>query len=325
MLDNIKLTISKTGFWFRKHSAELLVAGAIVSGAGAIVTAIISTKKLDKTLKPFNDKIDSIRKDLKDNNKIQNGEVIIKESKKELTTTYLKAGLKVFNLYLPSTILFATSCSCILGSHYIQKNRNLALAAMYSALEKSYNSYRNRVKEKYGEEKEEEIYKDIRPEEVEVTTSKGTKVMKKNIPHDTGSLYSVFYDCGCAGWEKNALQNFHWLMMKQAYFNDRLRRYGYVFLNEVYEELGIDISYLGKERARASHMLGWIYKPKDPTRDSYISFGITQPGTDVALPRIAEQIEANIPTFLLDFNVDGDILTGNNGKNIYTEVATQGV
>ena len=65
MLDNIKLTISKTGFWFRKHSAELLVAGAIVSGAGAIVTAIISTKKLDKTLKPFNDKIDSIKKDLK--------------------------------------------------------------------------------------------------------------------------------------------------------------------------------------------------------------------------------------------------------------------
>ena len=101
MLNNLGLTISKAGFWCRKHSPELLVTGAIVSGAGAIVTAIISTTKLDKTLKPFNDKIDSIRKDLKDDNKIQNGEVVVKEAKKELTTTYLKAGLKVFNFSSP--------------------------------------------------------------------------------------------------------------------------------------------------------------------------------------------------------------------------------
>ena len=45
-------------------------------------------------------------------------------------------------------------------------------------------------------------------------------------------------------------------------------------LHEVYEDVGIDISSLGDNKAQASRVLGWIYDPEDTSRDSYISFGL---------------------------------------------------
>ena len=162
---NIGTFLSKVNFWGKKHSPELLIAGSIVSMAASVALAIYSTTKLDKTLEPFNKKIDQIKKDLKDDNKIQNNEIDVKESKKELALTYGKAALKITALYLPSALFFTSSVACTLGSHKIMKSRNLALAAACTTLEQSYRAYRDRVKEKLGEEAEEKIFKNIYKED----------------------------------------------------------------------------------------------------------------------------------------------------------------
>ena len=67
---NLKLptTFYKVGFWAKKHSPELLLVGAIVTMAGSVVSAVVATTKLNKTLKPYNDKIDSIKSKMKDDN-----------------------------------------------------------------------------------------------------------------------------------------------------------------------------------------------------------------------------------------------------------------
>ena len=323
MFKSLGPVVHKIGFWGRRHSPELLISGAIITMIGGVVSAVVATTKLDKTIKPFNDRIDKIKKSLAKSTAEKN-ELAIRNEKKELTKTYFKAGLQIAKLYLPTALCIGTSATCILGSHKIMKGRNLALAAAYTTLENGYSAYRKRVQDKLGAEAEDKIYKDVRKEKVEVVdpeTGK-KKLVTKEMPHvDKDANFYVVYCASNCGWTKHALLNFKWLMGQQCWLNEKLRRDGYLFLSDVYDALGYDIAYLGAKRAQAAHCLGWIYGPKDDTRDSYVSFGITKPGTDVPLPEIAKQIEANEPDFFLNFNVDGDILTGNNGKKKFTDYA----
>jgi len=323
---NLSLLVNKVGFWGRKHSPELLISCGIVLAAASIVSSVIATRKLDKTVAPFNVKIDEIKKNMNDENGIQNKTVDIKICKKELTKTYLKAGLKVGALYAPSLLLFGASVSCILGSHNIMKSRNLALTAACATLDKSYKEYRKRVKDKIGEEAEEKLYKDIHKDEIEVVDPKTGEVIKKkaNVPHvKEDHDWNVMYDCGNNCWGRDALQNFDWLMMQQTYLTEKLRRRGYLFLHEVYDTLGCTTAQLGAKKARASRILGWIYDPSNPNRNCYVSFGLTQPGTLIPLPEVAEQIQRNEPAFFLTLNPDGDILSGENGKETYMKFAKE--
>lgn len=323
-MNNIGLFFSKIGFWTKKHSPELLIAGSIVSAVGSVALAVIATTKLNKTIEPYNKKIESLKLDLKDDNKIENKEVDVKESKKELALTYGKAALKVGTLYLPSVLCLASSISCMLGSHKIMKTRNLALVATCTTLEQSYRAYRDRVKEKLGDAVEEKLYKNIYKEEKEIINPETGEVETKKVetPHiNEDHEWNVIFDCGNHCWERNALMNYDFLMMKQDYLNQKLKRQGYLFLHDVYDELGYTTAMLGQQKARASHILGWIYNPKDPKRNCYISFGLTQPGTRVALPKVAEQIQRNEPSFWLNLNPDGDILTGEYGKEMFMKYA----
>lgn len=324
-MKNIPLIVNKVGFWGRRHSPELLIAGGIISAGASIVLACIATTKLNKNMAPFNEKIDLIKASMKDENKIQNKEVDIKESKRELTKLYAKAGLKIAGLYAPSALLFGTSVACVLGSHSIMKTRNLALSAAFATLDNSYKAYRDRVKKKLGEEVEEKLYKNVESEEVEVVDPKtGKKVTKKvEVPHvREDNDWNVMYDCGNNCWERDALQNFDWLMTQQAFLTEKLRRRGYLFLYEVYDALGCTTHQLGAKKARASRILGWIYDPSNPNRNCYVSFGLTQPGTTIPLPAVAEQIQRNEPAFFLTLNPDGDILSGENGKETYMKFAS---
>ena len=113
-------------------------------------------------------------------------------------------------------------------------------------------------------------------------------------------------------------------MLQQDYFNEKLKRQGYLFLSDVYESLGFTTAMLGDEKARASRILGWIYDPTNKNRNCYVSFGLTQPGTRVPKPNVADQISRNEPSFWLNLNPDGDILSGEYGKEVFTKYAKGG-
>lgn len=311
----IKLMFNKSLFWCRQHSPELLTAGSVITTAGAIATAIYSTMKLGKILVPHKEKLDQIREDLHNDNKIQNEIVNVKDLKKEMTKEYLKTAGSLAKLYAPTILLYTLSTSCSVSSNRILRHRNIALAAAYTTLDTGYKAYRERVKNKLGEEAEEKLYKNITKETVEEVDPKTGKVKKVTVekPHsDLNENYNVVFDCGNPCWERDAQINFDFLMNTQAHMNLKLQRQGYLFLADVYDALGFDVGYLGKAKARASHYLGWIYDPKDPERDNYVTFGLTIPGTTHALPKVADQIVHNEAAFFLSLNPDGDILSGNS-------------
>lgn len=320
-MNKLSVLFNKAGFWTRKKSPELLVAGAIIAAAGSIILAVKATPKAENVVKGANAKLSSIKLIMADENKLANNEYSIQQGKKDITKVYVKTGFELGKLYLPTVIGFGLTVGGILGSHKIMKGRNVALAAAYTTLENGYRSYRGRVAAKVGEKVERDIFRNIYEEDKEVVINKdGVEVVgtqKVKGPHvQIDSDFTALYDDTCRDWTRDTNLNLNLLKMKEKYLNQKLITYGSLFLHEVYEDVGIDISSLGDNKAQASRVLGWIYDPEDTSRDSYISFGLFDRfgnNNEYAMSALRN----NDQELFLEFNVDGDILTGSNGKRTF--------
>lgn len=102
----------------------------------------------------------------------------------------------------------------------------------------------------------------------------------------TFSKYAVVFDESCRDWSDDMLLNRSIILQLQMWYNDKLSRYGYVFLRDILEMLGIPIT-------QDSIVCGWIYDINNPVGDNYIEIQATQ---------------LDDSKFMLDFNVDGNIL-----------------
>ena len=81
----------------------------------------------------------------------------------------------------------------------------------------------------------------------------------------------------------------------QSHMNDKLRVYGHVTVNEVYEMLGICKISNGDE-------VGWTYDEEHPAGDNFVDFGLYE-GGDLNLD-FANGFGTKI---VLDFNVDEEL------------------
>jgi hypothetical protein len=320
LLQSVSRGVSKVGFEIKKKSPEILIVTGLILAASSVVLACFETKKLDEIVKPAKEKITNIHSHLDNTNEIMNKQYDPEEGKKELRKTYLSTGGKIILLYSPAFLAFVLASSCILGANKIMKGRNLALAAAYSTLETGYKEYRKRVEEVVGKEKEEDIYKGNKDVNEEIENKDGTKTIVSSKKPTNRNTFSVLYSCNNRGWERDAQLNLSFLLELQAFMNDTLKVKGYVFLYQVYDALGMDVSYLGEDRVRASHILGWIYDPSDKSRDSYISFGLTDEKGNVK-QNIVNQLKNNEPDMWIDLNYDGDILSGDNNKRTFAKNA----
>lgn len=292
--DIFKSLFYKASFELRKHSPEILTGVGITGVVAGTVLACIATTKLDKTMEPHKQKLDDIH---------ENPNPDEKEHRKEVVAEYGKTVWDLVKLYAPAVTVESASIGCLLGSHKIMRNRNAALAAAYTTVSKAFDSYKQRVAERLGDEAEKEIRYDIREQEVEeeYTDKKGnTKKRKKTVKTmdiETRSPYSVFWTAGCNGWDKDPGVSKRNLFEKQAWANERLIRRGYVMLNEVYE-------LLGAEPTREGLYIGWYYDPSDPTLHNKIDFGVFD-CSDILKQDFVNGWEN---TVILDFNVDGNIV-----------------
>ena len=108
------------------------------------------------------------------------------------------------------------------------------------------------------------------------------------------SSYAKFFNETCVGWCKDSECNLMFLKVQENYANEKLRARGYLFLNDVYDMLGMP-------RTKAGQIIGWIYDEKNPLGDNYVDFGIYAEHN----MNFVNGYESSV---LLDFNVDGMIL-----------------
>lgn len=284
----------RTGLKLQKHSPEILMAAGITGIVVGTIMACRATTKLNDILEEHEESVNDIKKD---------AGLVESDYKKELTMAYASTALKVVKLYAPAVTMEVAAIGCILGSHGIMKKRNVALMAAYKAVEQSFNDYRQRVIEEFGEEKDYDLKHGIQHEKVKVDEDgkKVTKTLNKADPNNI-SQYARFFDAASKEWQGIPEYDLMFLKSQQNYMNDLLHARGHVFLNEVYDALGL-------ERSRAGAVVGWILT-KDG--DNYVDFGIF----DGDRPRTRAFVNGTEENILLDFNVDGviyDLIEEENG------------
>ena len=304
--ENVGRAFGKTKMSVKKHSPEIwMISGAVGVVASAIMACRASTK-LNSVMEKHKSDVEQIRHVAEHPESLPANTTYTKDdAKKDLAITRAQTGFKLVKLYAPSVILGTLSLTCMLTSSNILRKRNAALAAAYTAVDNGFKKYRSNVVERFGEEVDKELRYDIKAkqfEEVETDKDGKEKKVKKTVnvsSIDGYSEYARFYDCGCDSWQKDAEHNLWYLRQQQNYANEKLKANGYLFLNDVYEMLGIP-------RTKAGQCVGWIYNDKDVNHkgDNCVDFGIYNINREVN----RDFVNGYEPTILLDFNVDGPIL-----------------
>ena len=263
-----------------------------------------ATTKVDAIVEESKKSINMIHEGM-DAGNICDVEYTEEDGKKDLAIVYIQTGVKFAKLYGPSVLLGLTSIGCILASNNIIHKRNVALSAAYTAIDTSFKGYRSRVIERFGESMDRELRYNIKTQEVKETVVDEETGKKKTVKStvsvvdpNTYSDYARFFDEYCAGWTKDAEYNLMFLRQQQNYANELLKSRGHLFLNEVYDMLGID-------RTKAGNIVGWIYDEKHPFGDNFVDFGIYVLDNEKA----RDFVNGRERSILLDFNVDGDILS----------------
>ena len=304
LMNMLTRKIHKVGFELKKHSPEILVTAGVVGTVATTVMACKATTKAGDILDEFNSNMDDINKVVEMGKEEYTEDVM----KKDIAIVYVQTGVKFAKLYAPSVVLGALSITSILAGHNILRKRNVALAAAYATIDKSFKEYRGRVVERFGKELDHELRYNIKAKEFEEvqTDDKGKEKVVKNTVQVSElneiSDYAKFFDEGCNGWTKDPEANLLFLKKQQTYANNRLKANGYLFLNEVYEMLGIP-------RTKAGQVVGWIYDEKNPVGDNYVDFGIYDTNKNSNWANANKDfVNGYERSILLDFNVDGDIL-----------------
>lgn len=299
-MDISKFT-GKAALVLKKHSPEILVflgIGGTVTGA---VMACKATRKLDDVLADHTERVETTKNQDPDN-------------KKELTKAYAHTGVQLVKLYGPSITVGALSVSSILAGNNILRKRNVALAAAYAAVDQGFKDYRGRVVERFGAETDNELRHNLHKEKIEETVEdengKKKKVKREITVAGDGapSDYARFFAKGEAkAAEINDDYNLLFLKSQQELANHILRAKGFLFLNDVYEMLGIDPSIPGQ-------MVGWVYDKNDAANgDNYVDFRIQE-----VYRKNSDEPGDYRKVFLIDPNVDGGILERASAKGLVT-------
>lgn len=277
--------VSRQMFLVQKHSPHILFGAGIVGVVATAVMASKATLQLSDTLQGYEDMKD-MAAELLDTN---NTEYTEDDYRKDMRYVHVRAAIGVTKLYAPAVGLGIVSVACLTQSHVILSQRNVALSAAYAALDKGFTEYRERVQSEVGEDREREL----RYGGITKTTTVDGKQVKRIVPTpESASIYARFFDQLSSSWQREPEYNLVFLKCQQNYANDMLRARGHLFLNEVYDMLGIP-------RSKAGAVVGWRISDDG---DCFVDFGLYD-GNEAARAFV-NGVEGAI---LLDFNVDGVI------------------
>ena len=298
-MSNIQEALSaglhKVAFGLRKVGPEI---GTVAGMAGIAASAIYLYKAVNES-KDILAKVKEEVKKLEDEG----------ADEKDIKAVKIAGGVAVAKkVALPAGLAVASSAT-VLGIHHEMRKENRRLSEVITQTSLAYNALKNEIREQLGDEQADELIYSVRkPDKKEIKEIEENSPRKDEITDEerksyrisdgeeiTPSPYAVFFDETCNNYSDDPEYNKNTLILLQAQLNERLKRVGYVYLNEVYEKLGV-------EKTEAGHVMGWRYAPHDPNHegDNQIDFNMW----DIRSRANRRFINGYEPVVLLDFNID---------------------
>lgn len=204
----------------------------------------------------------------------------------------------------PAAIVGAATITMIYFSNSISKKRLAAMGAAYATLQTAFDGYKRTMVEALGKESVDKILKPKLPnvgKSAEEILSSDNKSDAANVSDAVvNSLKAlspyarIIAEESSTCWDPNEDYTSQNLAAVQLWANRRLERKGHLFLNEVFDQLGLS-------RTREGAVVGWL---KNGEGDGYVSFG----DFDASIYRVPSDNYTRVDSnFIVDFNVDGVI------------------
>lgn len=281
----------------QKHSPALMFGAGIALGITATVKACQATLKVDGVLKVA----ETNRQKIGVAHEQHPAAYSASDVNSDLRIVKVQLARDITKLYLAPVGLGVISIGLLTGAHVVLTKRNVALAAAYAGLDKVFNQYRARVRTELGDEKDREFRYGVKHKEIVSETGEGhvvDTVKRADLEKGELSQYAVLFDRDNVNWNPQPDYNQTFLMLQQTYANQRLHAKGHVFLNDVYDDLGMP-------RTPAGQITGWVLggDGKKTSGDGFIDFGIFDQKTQ----EVIDFMRGDEGAVWLDFNVDGPI------------------
>ncbi len=283
-----------------KNAPHLAVGFGIAAIVGSTVWCCHSTLKLEALLEKHQDKFAEIKAGLEEFPE----EYTKKDFHQDMVKQYIRASVDFVKLYGPPIALGLSGIAVILWSHNKLNTRLNGAMAAYTILQERFGAYRDRVSKDYGAEVEDDIYHGRRSErrvvkekDAEGNVQKREEVTKSFDSAEAlmNSKYLILFGKSTSS---RAMGNFtddtFVLNRVLSEMNTKLECNGHLFLNEVYDALGLP-------RTQEGTVVGWVLKEDAP---NYVDFGVWD-GEKSYMVRDQDGFTYN--GVWLDFNVDGII------------------
>jgi hypothetical protein len=285
---SLSRVVARQGLVAQMNSPKLLFGAGVVGMISSTVLACRATLKLEEVLDETQHNL-SVAKQVVNQDDERYTE---QDYKKDVAIIYVRSGVSLAKLYGPAILLGSASIAMLTKSHDILTKRNAALTAAYATVDKAFKEYRAKVVKKYGEDADRLLRYDT--EEIAIVDDEtGKTITVTRVGPEGASMYARFFDEYSSSWSKDPEVNFLFVRCQQNYANDLLKARGHIFLNEVYDMLGL-------ERSQAGSVVGWIMGPDG---DNMVDFGLFDPDNREA----RDFVNGREGSILLDFNVDGVI------------------
>lgn len=274
----------RTALKLNASSPTLLVVAGVVGLGATAVLAARATRNID----PILEKHKEVRAEI---GYIGNN----RGRQKDLATLYMATGVELSKLYGPTLFVGGASALAVLGGHNILRQRQIATLAAYSGLFEQFQSYRGRVARTLGADVERGIYNGAHGEWTEDENHKGEyKLLPKWEDSDPDNYLRPWFDESNPNWKHDPQAVYLFLKGVQQHMNNRLQVRGHVFLNEVFDALGMP-------RQPEGQIAGWIWNTKEG--DNMVDFGFMT-GMD---PDTVAFREGKTSDVRLNFNIDGSV------------------
>ena len=292
-----------SSLFLKAHAPEILVGSGIVGFGVTVVGACKATSKAHDIL----DDKEAAMTDLE----YMNGHGDLTPDEYEEVTRKINrtAKKRLVKAYLPVATTGVVSVILVLGGYRMINGRLVKTAAAYKILEDGFGRYRDNVRNEFGEETDWRMLNSVKPERLEAANEEreanrdveADKKRKKK-QHDRRrtahqEIYSQIFDQYSDRWRRSWTpdQVFSYLRQKQREANDMLRIRKHLFVNEVYDLLGMD-------RTEAGAVCGWILTKNNP--DSFVDFGLDDIPEEKLRQILSAERNEDV-SIRLHFNPDG--------------------
>lgn len=166
--------------------------------------------------------------------------------------TKLEAVQSAWTCYIPAISVGASAIVCIFGANVLNKRQQAAISSAYALLNTSYQDYKDKLKELYGEETHQKIVDSIaaeRAKDVYISASSFCDCTSLSFDERNPDDMKLFYESFSRRYFESTIAQ---VLEAEYHLNRNWCLGARVYVNDFYEFLGIESIDEGNE-------LGWFW------------------------------------------------------------------